>query len=126
MTAAEATVRRGGVIVMLASSSDGTGGDHFYHQLADEPDISKTMTEFLSRGRNETLPDQWQSQILLRILSRATVIYVSEMPDDMVRAMHMIPAHSIGEALDVAHRILGKDDATVVAIPDGIAVMVRG
>ncbi|MBR2907086.1 MAG: nickel-dependent lactate racemase [Clostridia bacterium] len=126
MTAAEATVRQGGVIVMLASSSDGTGGDHFYHQLADEPDISKTMAEFLSRGRNETLPDQWQSQILLRILSRATVIYVSEMPDDMVRAMHMIPAHSIGEALDVAHGILGKDDATVVAIPDGIAVMVKG
>lgn len=125
MTAAEATVKKGGVIVMLASSSDGTGGDHFYHQLADEPDISKTMAEFLSRGRNETLPDQWQSQILLRILSRATVIYVSEMPDDMVRAMHMIPAHSIGEALERARAILKKDDATVVAIPDGIAVMVR-
>ena len=124
MTAAEATVKKGGVIVMLASSSDGTGGDHFYHQLADERDISKTMAEFLSRGRKETLPDQWQSQILLRILSKAAVIYVSEMPDDEVRAMHMIPAHSIGEALKEAHRILGRDDATVVAIPDGIAVMV--
>ncbi len=124
MTAAEATVKKGGVIVMLASSSDGTGGDHFYHQLADERDISKTMAEFLSRGRKETLPDQWQSQILLRILSKAAVIYVSEMPDDEVRAMHMIPAHSIGEALKEARRILGRDDATVVAIPDGIAVMV--
>ena len=43
MTAAEATVKKGGVIIMLASSDDGTGGDSFYHQLADERDIAKTM-----------------------------------------------------------------------------------
>ena len=70
------------------------------------------------------LPDQWQAQILLRILARARVVYVSEAPDEMVRAMHMIPAHSIGEALDVARSLLGKDAPTVTAIPDGIAVMV--
>ena len=57
MTAAEATVKDGGVIIMLASSSDGTGGDNFYHQLADEEDIKKTTALFLSRGRNETAPD---------------------------------------------------------------------
>ena len=26
---------------MLSASDDGTGGDHFYHQLADEKDIAK-------------------------------------------------------------------------------------
>ncbi len=123
MTAAEATVKEGGVIIMLASSDDGTGGDHFYHQLADEPDISKTMEQFLSRGRNETLPDQWQTQILLRILKKATIIYLSNMPDEMVEAMHMIPAHSMDEAMTKAKALVGKD-ATVTAIPDGIAVMV--
>lgn len=124
MTAAEATVNEGGVIIMLASSLDGTGGDHFYHQLADEKDISKTMESFLSRGRNDTLPDQWQSQILVRILLRSTVIYVSEMDDAMVSNMHMIPAHSIEEALCKAKEILGKEDVKITAIPDGIAVMV--
>ena len=123
MTAAEATVRRGGVIIMLAESGDGIGGDHFYHQLADEPDISKTMHEFLSRGRDETVPDQWQTQILLRILGRASVIYVSEMPDDVVKEMHMIPAHSIGEAIGIAENIVGGD-AKIAAIPDGVSVMV--
>ena len=39
MTAAEATVREGGVIIMLAASNDGLGGDDFYHQMADEKDI---------------------------------------------------------------------------------------
>ncbi len=125
MTAAEATVKKGGVIIMLAKSLDGTGGDHFYHQLADEADINKTMDTFLSRKRSETKPDQWQSQILVRILLHASVIYISEMPDDMVANMHMIPAHSIDEALCKAKEILGKEDVKIAVIPDGIAVMVR-
>jgi len=124
MTAAEATVKPGGVIIMLADSGDGIGGDHFYHQLSDEPDIRKTMELFLSRGRGETPPDQWQTQILLRILMHANVIYISTMPDDVVKQMHMHPAHSIAEALDMARTMLGKEDITIAAIPDGVSVMV--
>jgi nickel-dependent lactate racemase len=123
MTAAEATVKKGGVIIMLAESGDGIGGDHFYHQLADEPDINKTMSEFLSRGRNETVPDQWQTQILLRILGHASVVYVSEMPDDVVQKMHMIPAHSLAEAIEKAKGLVGEG-ARIAAIPDGVSVMV--
>ena len=125
MTAAEATVKEGGVIIMLARSNDGIGGDHFYHQLADEKDINKTMEVFLSRDRNETVPDQWQTQIMLRILMRATVIYVSEMPDDKVSQMHMIPAKSLHDAIERAKEILGKENIKIVAIPDGVSVIVE-
>lgn len=125
MTAAEATVNENGVIIMLAKSNDGIGGDHFYHQLADEKDINKTMNIFLNRGRNETVPDQWQTQIMLRVLMRASVIYVSEMEDDIVEKMHMTPAHSIEEALEKARKILNKDDITITAIPDGVSVIVQ-
>lgn len=125
MTAAEATVKRGGVIIMLAKSNDGIGGDHFYHQLADESDINKTMNTFLARGRGETVPDQWQTQVLLRVLMHATVIYISEMPDDVVEKMHMTPAHSIDEALNKARQILNKTDLKIVAIPDGVSVIVQ-
>lgn len=125
MTAAEATVKKGGVIIMLAASDDGTGGDHFYHQLADEKDICKTMDGFLKRGRKETLPDQWQSQILIRILMHAHVIYVSNMDEETVRKMHMIPASSIEEALSKAKEILKKDDIKIAVIPDGVSVIVR-
>ena len=51
MTAAETTVKKGGVIIMLSNSGDGIGGDHFYSQLASENDIRKTMDLFLSRER---------------------------------------------------------------------------
>ncbi len=125
MTAAEPTVREGGVIIMLARSNDGIGGDHFYHQMADEKDILKTESELLSRGRGETLPDQWMTQIIIRILKRARIIYVSEMPDKTVEEMHMIPAGSLDEALSLAKALVGVDDPTVTAIPDGVSVIVK-
>lgn len=125
MTAAEATVKQDGVIIMLASSSDGIGGDHFYHQLADEEDICKTMDMFLKRGRGETETDQWMGQILIRILMRARVIYISEVADDIVEKMHMIPAHSMREAIKKAKEILGKKEVTITAIPDGVGVIVQ-
>ncbi len=125
MTAAEATVRKGGVIIMLAASNDGIGGDHFYHQLADEADISKTMAVFMGRNRQQTVPDQWQSQILIRILMYAKVVYVSEIPDDIIEKMHMTPAHSIEDAIRKAKRILGKEDIKITAIPDGVSVIVK-
>ncbi|MBE7060565.1 MAG: nickel-dependent lactate racemase [Ruminococcaceae bacterium] len=125
MTAAEATVKEGGVIIMLAASNDGTGGDYFYHQLADEENLNKIMQLFLSRGRLETVPDQWEAQILTRILLHSRVIYVSEMPDDIIKNMHMIPAHSIDEALTKAKNILGKENIKIAVIPDGVSVVVK-
>lgn len=124
MTAAEATVKKGGVIIMLAKSNDGHGGNDFYHQLADEPDIRKTLDLFLSRGRNETKPDQWQTQIFIRILLKATVIYISDADDKLVEDLHMIPAHSLEDALKKAEEIVGSENATITAIPDGVSVMV--
>ena len=126
MTAAEAAVRDGGVIIMLADSSDGLGGDHFYHQLADEKNINKTMDLFLSRGRKETVPDQWQSQILIRILQKATVIYISQMDDKIVEAMHMIPAENLDAAMEKAKKLINMEKPRITAIPDGVAVMVKG
>lgn len=124
MTAAEAAVRQGGVIIMLAKSNDGHGGEHFYNQLSSEPDIAKTMQVFLDRGRNETQPDQWQTQIFIRVLQKASVIYISDAPDDIVRGLHMIPAHSLDEALRQAQTLLGNPEAMITAIPDGVSVMV--
>ena len=126
MTAAEAAVKEGGVIIMLALSNDGIGGDHFYHQLADERDINKTMDLFLSRGRKETVPDQWQTQIFIRVLQKAKVIFVSQVAPELVEAMHMIPAATLEEAMDKAKKLCGKENPTITAIPDGVAVMVKG
>ena len=125
MTAAEATVKPGGVIIMLARSDDGHGGRVFYETFRDEKDLKRMTETFLGRAPEETVPDQWQSQVFARMLQKASVIYVSEAPDEIVRDLHMIPAHSLEEALAEADRLLGRTDGTITAIPDGVAVVVR-
>lgn len=127
MTAGEATVNEGGVIIMVAKSSDGHGAPKFYETFRDEPSDAKLMEQFLATPKDETIPDQWQSQIFVRLLQRATVIYISDADDQMVKDLHMIPAHSIDEAIAKADEILaakGIVDAKITVIPDGVAVMV--
>ena len=124
MTAAEATVRPGGVIVMFAKASDGHGGASFHRTFRDEPDLERMMRTFLARKPEETIIDQWQSQILARVLLKAKVIFVSACDDQIVRDLHMIPAHSPAEALEMAKTLVGKPDYTVTVIPDGVSVIV--
>ena len=127
MTAAEATVKEGGVIIMLARSNDGHGGRVFYETFRDEKNLQRMMKKFVETPPDETIIDQWESQIFARILMRAAVIYVSDAPDDMVTDMHMIPAHSLEEALRKADEVLaarGVVNGSVLAIPDGVSVMV--
>ena len=127
MTAAEATVKEGGVIIMLSKSNDGHGGKVFYETFRDEKNLERMMDKFVNTPPDETIIDQWQSQIFARLLMRATVIFISDAPDDMVSDLHMVPAHSMDEALVKADEILaakGIKDGKVLAIPDGVAVMV--
>lgn len=124
MTAAEAAVRRGGVIIMLACANDGTGGEEFYRSMKAMDDPADIYADIMTRGRGETVMDQWMTQILSRILLRATVVYVSTADPELVRGYHMIPAATLSEAMEIAEEILQNKNATVNAIPDGVAVMV--
>ena len=125
MTAAEAAVRDGGVIIMAARSEDGHGGQEFYNTFKNEKDLSRLTAGILNTPKEQTRVDQWQSQVFARVLSRASVIYVSDAPDNMVSAMHMLPAHSLEEALAMADKLTGLPDAGICAIPDGVSVIVK-
>jgi len=124
MTAAEATVRKGGVIIMLARSNDGHGGEEFYRTFAEEKDLNRMMRAFLQTPKEKTRIDQWQSQIFARVLQHANVIYVSEAPDEIIENLHMIPAKTLDEAILKAEYLLKNTSATITAIPDGVSVMV--
>jgi nickel-dependent lactate racemase len=124
MTAAEATVRKGGVIIQLAKSNDGHGAPEFYKTFAEEKDLDRMLAAFMKTPKENTRVDQWQSQIFARVLKHARVVYVSDAPDEMVRDLHMIPAHSIEEAVKRAEEILGNPGASIAAIPDGVSVIV--
>jgi len=124
MTAAEGTVKKDGVIIMLAKSNDGHGGEVFHETFKNEKDLDRMLKNFLDTPKEDTIIDQWQSQIFARILGHARVIYVSEAPDEIVSDLHMIPAKTLDEALKKAEELLDNPNATITAIPDGVAVMV--
>ena len=127
MTAAEATVKEGGVIIMLSKSNDGHGGQVFYETFRDEKNLDRMLEQFVNTPPEETIIDQWQSQIFARVLKRASIVFISDAPDDMVKDLHMIPAHTLEGALEIADGILaekGIQSADILAIPDGVSVMV--
>ena len=127
MTAAEATVKEGGVIIMLSKSNDGHGGKVFWETFRDEKNLERMMKKFVETPPEETIIDQWQSQIFARLLMKATVVFISDADDELVSDLHMVPAHSMEEALQKADEILAEKGITngkILAIPDGVSVMV--
>ena len=86
------------------------------------------LKDFLDRvakiDRHHTVPDQWESQILARILDAHHVIMVSDLINpELVTNMHMELATTFDQALQRGYEIEGKD-AKVVVIPNGLAVIV--
>lgn len=125
MTAAEATCREGGVIIMVSACNDGHGGQSFYDNLAQAESPRALLDRIAKVPRNETVPDQWEFQILARMLDRYTVIMVTDMCDpQMIKDMHMQHAFTFEEALERAYGIMGRE-AKVAVIPDGVSVIVR-
>ncbi|MBE0600250.1 MAG: hypothetical protein IH607_00565, partial [Firmicutes bacterium] len=116
-------VKHGGVIIMLSKSGDGHGGEQYYRQFRNSSDLNALLLEFRRRKPEQTKPDQWQTQIQIRALQKATVLYVSDADDRTVRDMRMIPASSVGEALHMADELLGQTRGLITVIPDAVSVM---
>lgn len=124
MSTAEMTCRPGGVIVMASECSDGHGAQAFYDTFAREPSNGRIMEDIRSRSASQTVPDQWQSQIFLRILLNHTVIFVSDAPKEVVENLHMVYSPSMEDAMRRAFAIAGEA-ASVTVIPDGVSTLIE-
>lgn len=126
MSSAEACVNPGGVIIMIASCMDGHGGEGFYNWFAEAKNPAEVAEKIRSIPADQTLPDQWEAQILARILSRCRgVIIVSQDIDgDIIRDMHMLHDSDFDEALFLADSLLGGSPPITI-IPDGVGVIVE-
>jgi nickel-dependent lactate racemase len=125
MTAAEACVRPGGVIIMAAACLDGHGGESFYRWFAEAKSAKEVADKIRSIPRDQTIPDQWEAQILARVMTKAEVIMVSDIKNEkIISAMHMKYARDIPEAIRTAEKITGEN-AGIVVIPDGVSVIVN-
>jgi len=126
MTAAEATCKEDGVIIIAAECSDGHGGKEFYQTFREAKSVQEIMDDILDRGRKETVPDQWETQILARIMLKFKVIMITDpAKQDMIEEMGIEWAENLNYAVKKAKKILGKAKASITAIPDGVSVIVR-
>ena len=110
---------------MCADLADGTGGEGFYRSLRDCESPATHFTQCAATPQSETIPDQWESQILARVLMKHRVIFVSrpEM-ENTLREMKMEYAPDLGTAIAMARAEKGEN-ATVTLIPNGISVIVK-
>ena len=124
MTAAEACVRPGGAIVMCAALGDGHGGEDFYRWFADRPDAAAVARDIENVPPEGTRMDQWEAQILARVLQKAECWFVTG-PENrsLIESMHMHWAPDVNAALALASEKLGPQ-ATVTVIPDGVGVTI--
>lgn len=122
MTAAEASCRRGGTIIMCAECADGHGGEGFYKALRDCKSPAELYARQMATPQDQTAPDQWESQILARILMHHKVIVVSR-PEmqKTIEDMKMQYAPNLDAALKAARYGSSK---TLTVIPNGISVIV--
>ena len=122
MSTAEAACKDGGTIIISAACEDGLGGEAFAKCFMNEKSAQQILDEIEKVEMENTVADQWQSQIYARILAKHRIIAITEIDDDTIKAMKLIPAHSLDEALTIA----GYDESlTLTVIPQGISTIIR-
>jgi len=125
MTSGEKCVREGGVIIMNAECSDGHGGEGFFQHFAQAANPQEVKARIASVPMDQTSPDQWEAQVLARVLCHAPCIFVTAPKNkEMIEAMHMTYAPDLATAYELAKARVGEN-ATVTVIPDGVGVIVK-
>ncbi len=109
------SVKRGGVIVLVAECSEGYGNEVFYEWMARYKDLKSVQRQI---KKNFDLGG-YKAYRLLQALQKSQIILVSTMPDYYaVNVFKLRTARALNDALDNAFKIAGRN-AKVWAIPHG-------
>lgn len=120
LSTAEAAAAEGADIIVCAECADGIGGEQFYRAMrgcASPADLLRKI-----RRAHDTVPDQWQYQILCRILEKHRVLFITR-PElaDAIADMKMTYCASLEDALAQASQ--NHPAGHAVIIPDGVGTM---
>ena len=111
---AKHAVKDGGVIILIGSCKEGLGERTFEEWMTSAP----TAHSLIERIGREFKLGGHKAAAIAMVLERAEVDLVSELDDDFVRSVFLVPQPSAQAALDRAFEKLGPD-ATVLAMPYG-------
>lgn len=118
MAAAEEIVAPGGAIVMAAECREGTGHGDFARLL----ELAPTPAEILARIEQDPefrVLDQWQVQILTRILTNHRVyLHSDRLSPSEIRRAHLEPAESLESTIAQLLDEFGPD-SPICVLPQG-------
>ena len=125
LSAAEACGCDDATLIICAELEDGHGGDGFYSMLYGCKDVKELYNKIMATSWQDTVPDQWEAQILARILINHQVIFVSPASrKDLLIKMKLGWAPTLNAALDQARKNKGGQ-ASITVIPNGVGVIVK-
>lgn len=115
---AKYAVKDGGTIILIGACQEGMGSEIFSKWLTEAPTphamVERIFHDFQLGGH--------KAAAIGMVLEKAAVELVSEMDDDFVRSIFLVPRASAQAALDAAFEKYGAD-ATVLAMPYGGATL---
>jgi nickel-dependent lactate racemase len=113
------SVKKGGVIIIPAPCQEGVGDELFYEWMK----TARNPLEVLERAKREYKIGVHKPYLLSKILSHAEVIIAnSVLPESLIREMHLTPAKTVDEALEMAFKKLGRN-ARILVSPHGTSTI---
>lgn len=113
-------LKDGGILILVAGCRDGIGEESFASLLSS----SDTPEGVLSAIEKGYRLGYHKAGKMAEVFLRAEVRAVTDLPDDLLRSMFIVPEHDVQEAVDRA--LLEKGDAAkVLFLPDGCVTVPR-
>lgn len=124
LATAEAAAAEGADIIVCAACADGIGGEQFYHAMKECSSPAELLRQIRSVRAEDTVADQWQYQILCRILEKHRVLFVTDPSlKNAITDMKMVYCPSLDAATDIAMKKHPHGHAVI--LPDGVSTMCR-
>ena len=121
MAAAARIVKPGGLVILAAECREGVPAGSPHDQLLRRVPGPEALLAMLESA-SAPCPEQWQSQLQARIQRHATVMVHSSLPDEVVRAAHLLPCPDIESAVAERLRQAGPG-ARAAVLPQGPLVI---
>ena len=115
---AKHAVKKGGTIILMGACPEGFGSATFESWLRDAP----TAHSLVERIGKEFKLGGHKAAAIGMVLEDARIDFVSEMDDELVRSIFLVPQPDAQTAFDAAMARYGEE-ATVIAMPFGGATL---
>ncbi|MCQ2534113.1 MAG: nickel-dependent lactate racemase [Clostridia bacterium] len=117
---AKHAVKEGGIIVWIASCSEGLGESHFSDWLTGHEKSSDMITHI----KKDFVLGGHKAAAIAMVLENARIFLVSDLEPDFVKSVFLEPYSDIQSAIDAAIEEMGKD-CKVLAMPYGGSTLPR-